>query len=66
MLRETDEGQVFWTKMDNLNGMKLVPNFKEYLPIFKKKDTYTEAYCAWNEDMKPDMSKENPWGILYI
>jgi len=64
LLSETDEGQVYWTKMDDLNGMKFAPNFKEYLPIFLK-GTYTEAYCAWNDDMTPDMSKDNPWGIIY-
>lgn len=64
MLSETEEGKVIWTNIDKLEGMKLAPNFKEYLPIFFK-DTYTEAYCAWNDDMKPNMSKENPWGIIF-
>jgi len=47
-----------------MQNFKDIFDMKKELPIFLK-DTYTEAYCAWNEDMKPDMSKENPWGILY-
>ena len=61
---QTEEGKVFWTNIDKLEGMELAPNFKEYLPFFLK-DTYTEAYCSWNENMKSDISKENPWGIVY-
>lgn len=57
ILTETEEGKAFWTSIDKLEGMKLAPNFKEYLPIFFK-DTYTEAYCSWNDDMKPDLSMD--------
>lgn len=64
MLSETEEGKVFWTSIDKLKNMKLAPNFKEYLPMFLT-SKHTEAYCSWNDDMKPDMSKENPWGIIY-
>lgn len=28
-------------------------------------DKYSEAYCSWNNYMKPDMTKDNPWGIIY-
>lgn len=31
----------------------------------KSENRYSEAYCAWNEGMKPDKSKDNPWGIIY-
>jgi 8-oxo-dGTP diphosphatase len=64
LIDATDEGKVFWTSFNELKSMKLAPNFKEYLPMFLE-DRYSEAYCAWNEDMKPDMTQENPWGIIY-
>lgn len=64
LLTETEEGKVFWTSIDKLEEMSLAPNFKEYLPMFLT-NQYTEAYCVWNNDIKPDMSKENPWGIIY-
>lgn len=60
----TDEGRVFWVSLDDLAAMKLAPNFKEYLPIFLE-DKYSEAYCSWNSDMQVDMTKDNPWGIIY-
>lgn len=64
LIESTDEGRVFWTSLDELVAMKLAPNFKEYLPMFLE-DKYSEAYCSWNNDMKPDMTKDNPWGIIY-
>ncbi len=64
LLSETQEGKVFWTSMDQFESMSLAPSFKEYLPMFLT-GKYTEAYCSWNNDQKPDMSKENPWGIIY-
>lgn len=65
LINETDEGKVFWASLDELSQMKLAPNFNEYLPMFLD-DKYSEAYCSWNEDMKPEeLPKENPWGIIY-
>jgi hypothetical protein len=64
LLDSTEEGNVFWTSIDDLMKMQLAPNFKEYLQMFLE-DKYSEAYCAWNEGMKPDKSKDNPWGIIY-
>ncbi len=64
LISETYEGKVFWTSISELEKMDLAPNFKEYLPMFLK-DKYSEAYCSWNNDMKPDLTKPNPWGILY-
>lgn len=64
LLTETEEGKVFWTSIVKLEEMSLAPNFKEYLLMFLT-NQYTEAYCVWNHDIKPDMSKENPWGIIY-
>jgi 8-oxo-dGTP diphosphatase len=64
LTESTDEGRVFWASLDELASMKLAPNFKEYLPMFLE-DKYSEAYCSWNNYMKPDMTKDNPWGIIY-
>ncbi len=64
MLDETDEGIVFWADPKDFNHMKLSPNFKEYLPMFFE-NKYTEAYCSWNDDMHPDLTRDNPWGVIY-
>ncbi len=64
MLDETDEGIVFWADPKDFNNMKLSPNFKEYLPMFFE-NKYTEAYCSWNDDMHPDLTMDNPWGVIY-
>lgn len=64
LIDSTDEGRVFWTDLAALNSMKLAPNFKDYLPMFLE-DRYSEAYCAWDDDMDPDLSKDNPLGIVY-
>ncbi len=64
LLESTDEGKVFWADISELSSMLLAPNFKEYLPMFLE-DKYSEAYCPWNNDMKVDETKSNPWGIIY-
>lgn len=64
MFSETEEGRVFWTSVEELYNMELSPNFREYLPLFLE-DKYSEAYCSWNDGMNPDLSKPNPWGIIY-
>ena len=64
LIDATDEGRVLWASLDELDVMKLAPNFKEYLPMFLE-DKFSEAYCSWNNDMKPDMTMDNPWGIIY-
>jgi 8-oxo-dGTP diphosphatase len=64
LIEITDEGKVFWASLDELKRMKLAPNFKEYLPMFLE-DQYSEAYCSWSNEMKPDMTNDNPWGIVY-
>lgn len=60
----TEEGRVFWTKIDAIYDMQCAPNFREYLKVFLD-DTISEAFCSWCEDMHPDLSKPNPWGIVY-
>ena len=47
---------MFWAGISELDGMKLAPKFREYLPLFLE-DKYTEAYCSWNDDQ--------PWEIVY-
>ena len=64
LVKETDEGPVFWASLEELTAMDLSPNFREYLPVLLA-DKYTEAYCSWNDDMEVDESQPNPWGILY-
>ncbi|MCH5170653.1 MAG: 8-oxo-dGTP diphosphatase [Oscillospiraceae bacterium] len=64
MFTETEEGRVFWISIEDLYGMKLSSNFREYLPVFLE-DKYSEAYCSWNDDMDVDFTKPNPWGIIY-
>lgn len=62
---KTDEGEVFWASLDEIDKMKLAPNFKEYLPMFLE-DKYSEAFCSWNEDMRNELLQiDNPWGIIY-
>lgn len=64
MFTETEEGRVFWISIEDLYGMKLSSNFREYLPVFLE-DKYSEAYCSWNDGMDVDLNKPNPWGIIY-
>lgn len=64
MLEKTEEGRVFWTSIEELYNMNLSSNFREYLPVFLE-DKYSEAFCSWNDDMNVDLTKPNPWGIIY-
>ena len=64
LIDSTGEGRVFWAHLPGLRGMKLAPNFKEYLPMFLE-GKYSEAYCAWDGDHRPDPAADNPWGIAY-
>lgn len=64
MLGKTEEGRVFWTSIEELYNMNLSSNFREYLPVFLE-DRYSEAFCSWNDDMNVDLTKPNPWGIIY-
>lgn len=64
LIDSTDEGRAFWANLSDLRGMKLAPNFKEYLPMFLE-GKYSEVYCAWDGDHQPDPAADNPWGIVY-
>ena len=64
LVGETEEGAVFWVDLEELDGMDLAPNFREYLPVFLG-EGYREAYCSWNDEMEVDMTKPNPWGVVY-
>lgn len=64
---DTDISKEYTKDKQNKSGK---PSKKERLKIYSYlpicfKDTYTEAYCTWNDDMKPNMSKKNPWGIIF-
>lgn len=66
MIDSTDEGKVYWASLDEIDPAEFAPNFREYLPMFLE-DRYSEAYCSWNEETEAnlDMTKVNPWGIVY-
>lgn len=64
LIPATDEGPVFWVAPEELAGMPLANGFREYLPIFLGQK-YTEGFCCWNDGMKIDETKPNPWGIVY-
>jgi len=64
LIDKTDEGRVFWTTLEEMKKMPTPTNFREYLPMFLE-DKYSEAYCSWNDNMKPVLNKSNPWGIIY-
>ncbi|MEA4831174.1 MAG: 8-oxo-dGTP diphosphatase [Oscillospiraceae bacterium] len=64
LINETAEGKVYWVDLSEIPEERYASNFKEHLPMFLE-DKYSEAYCSWNDDMKPDMTKENPWGVIY-
>lgn len=63
LIEKTDEGRVFWTTIDEMMKMPAPTNFREYMKMFL--EDWNEAYCSWNEDMKPDLNKPNPWNIIY-
>ena len=65
LLDKTDEGEVFWTTIDDIKEMKLAPNFKEYLPMFLE-NKYSECFCSWNVGMRTELlQNDNPWGVIY-
>lgn len=65
LIDHTDEGRVFWISLDEIQNMKLAPNFKNYLPMFLE-NKYSEAYCSWNSDMKTEnLQNDSPFGIIY-
>lgn len=64
LVEKTDEGEVFFTSLDELKNMKLSPNFDKYLPMFLS-DDYNEIYCEWNEKMKENCNGEPDWDFQY-
>ncbi len=49
LLKETEEGRVFWFSPEELKNSNLSSNFDRYLPMFFN-DGFSEAYGSWNED----------------
>lgn len=48
LLKETDEGKVFWVDKDELPTLNLSDGLKERLPMFLDKK-YSEGFGTWNE-----------------
>lgn len=59
-----DEGKNFWVNPEDLYTLNTPGNFKEYLPVFFG-DKFTEGFCSWNDDTEYDMTKPNPYGIIF-
>ena len=64
LIDKTDEGEVFFTSIEDLKNMTLSPNFDKYLPMFLG-DDYSEIYCEWNEKMKENCTGEPDWDFQY-
>ena len=64
LIKETDEGEVFFTALESLNEMTLSPNFDKYLKVFLN-DDISEIYCRWNEKMKENCHGEPDWDFQY-
>ena len=64
LIDKTDEGEVFFTSIEDLKNMTLSPNFDKYLPMFLG-DDYSEIYCEWNEKMKENCTGEPDWDFRY-
>ena len=64
LIDKTDEGEVFFTSIEELKNMTLSPNFDKYLPMFLN-DDYSEIYCEWNEKMKENCTGEPDWDFRY-
>lgn len=50
LIEATEEGRVFWAKLDDIPNMKLSPNMNEYLKMFL--GDYSELFVLWNEKDK--------------
>jgi 8-oxo-dGTP diphosphatase len=57
LIDKTDEGEVFFSSIEDLMKMELSPNFDKYLTMFLS-DDYSEIFCNWNEEMKKDGEPE--------
>ena len=64
LIKETDEGEVFFTPIESIKSMTLSPNFDKYLDVFLN-DEYSEIYCNWNEKMKENCDGEPNWDFQY-
>lgn len=64
LIKETDEGEVFFTSLESLKNMDLAPNFNRYLPMFLN-DKHNEIFCLWNEKMKKNTIGEPDWDFQY-
>lgn len=49
-----EEGEVFWTDIENLENMELSENFQECLPVFFV-ENYNEGFSLWDENSQGTM-----------
>ena len=61
-LKSSDEGEVFFSSIENLKKMELSPNFDKYLTMFLSDDHF-EIFCNWNEEMKKN--GEPQWNFQF-
>lgn len=54
LISNTDEGNVFWTDVSNLETLKLSDGFKERLPMFFDAK-YSEGFGVWSENYTGQM-----------
>ena len=62
LIDKTEEGEVFFSSIENLKKMELSPNFDKYLTMFLSDDHF-EIFCNWNEEMKKDGEPE--WNFQF-
>lgn len=62
LIDKTDEGEVFFSSIEDLKKMELSPNFDKYLTMFLSDDHF-EIFCNWNEEMKKDGEPE--WNFQF-
>lgn len=48
LIKETDEGEVFWITPGELQNETLSPNFDKYIDLFMN-DSFGELYYNWSE-----------------
>lgn len=48
LIKETEEGKVFWMNIDDFLDSNLAPNMKTYMELFLN-DDINEAYGTWNK-----------------
>ena len=55
MVKETEEGEVYWVDIDALPELELAPDMDTYLKLFFD-DNVNEAYATWNAESSSGFS----------